>query len=152
VGVKKGGIKMNPRKALLVMGMVAALFMVLPAVQAMAGVEPPDPNSGEKIVGPEMWGVVVIDGTVSPIRATLRVKKVDGCNIDTDPQTAEMTSSPVTAGDVLYFRLAPGSVFGLSCQPIITKVKNFKVDDDLVSFDCQIKFIVTDDALTECPQ
>jgi hypothetical protein len=62
---------------------------------------------------------------------------------------ATLGTSVTSPEQVLYFRLASGSVFGLPCEPIITKVKNFKIDGDLVSFDCQIKFIVVGDA-TEC--
>lgn len=116
--------------------------MGLPAGQVMAGWEGIPPDTGEKLVGPEMWGVVIIETTTKA--ATLRVKKIEDCAVDTDPQKATLSSTPASAADALYVRLGSGTVFGLPCIPIITQVKNYKDDtvDGLITFDCQIKFVV----------
>ena len=95
-----------------------------------------------------MWAV----GVVAPTYATLRVKKIDDCNVDTAAQTMVVTGIPLSEADILNVRLTKGSLFGLpNCTPIITKVKNFKIENNLVSFDAQIKFVVgTDYPGTEC--
>jgi hypothetical protein len=142
---------MKLRKVLFAIGMVAVFVMTFPAGNVMCAVEPQPPGEGEKIVGPEMWGVAIMDKQGGS--ASLRVKKVDGCDIDTDPQIVTGLNLELVTSErwVLYFRLTPGSVFGLPCEPIITKVKNFKIDGNLVSFDCQIKFVISaDDPRTEC--
>ena len=142
---------MKLMKASLAMGTVLLFVFMAPAGQVMGGFEPPNPNAGETIAGPVMWGVAVIAdmGTAGTI-GTLRVKKIDGCDISTDHQrVAGLQNLPSGEEDVLYYRLEAGTVFGLPCVPIITKVKNFKTDGSLVSFDCQIKFVVTDGS-SEC--
>ena len=133
---------MNARKLFLAVGLVVAVAIGVSAGQAMAGFEGQPPSAGEKIIGPEMWGVVIINTTST--MTTLRVKKIEDCLVDTDPQQGTVPSVPGSEADALYFRLASGSVFGLPCTPIITQVKNWKDDetDGLISFDCQIKFVV----------
>ena len=133
---------MKARKLFLAVGLVVAVAIGISAGQAMAGWEGQPPIAGEKIIGPEMWGVVIIDTTSNA--ATMRVKKIEDCAVDTDPQKAALSSAPGSEADVLFIRLQASSVFGLPCTPIITQVKNWKDDtlDNLISFDCQIKFVV----------
>jgi hypothetical protein len=139
----KGGMTMNNRKFFLSAMLVFLAVMGFPAGQVMAGWEGQPPDAGEKLIGPELWGVVMID-TAIPVVATLRVKKIEDCAVDIDLQKASLLSAPANPADALNFRLTPGSVFGLPtrCTPIITKVKNYKEDTGLISFDCQIKFVV----------
>lgn len=139
---------MSFKKALLACGLLLVFSVGFTAPQAL-GWEP-DPPDGEKIIGPAMWAVGVCDETGSPY-ATLRVKKIEGCDVDTDPLTqTSLPACPNSEGDILNLRLT-GSVFGLTCTPIITKVKNFKLDGNLSSFDVQIQFVVPDtDPRTKC--
>ena len=139
---------MSLRKKLMVLVLMTAITVTF-SVDTVIGREPPIPGS-EKLVNPKMWAVgIVTDTGTAGFVATLRVKKIEGCNVDTDPQiNTALTALPVSAEDILYFRLAPGSVFGLcpAHEPIITKVNNFKIDGNIVSFDCQIRFVVPDTA------
>jgi len=130
---------MNLKKAFVMGGLMVALVMGISVVQVYAG-EPTPPNDTEKIIGPTMWAVGVVDCD-STNSATLRVKKIDGCNVDTDAQSIQVTGCPTSEADVLNVRLQ-SSVFGLPCQAIITKVKNFKNEGSIVSFDAQIQFVV----------
>jgi len=142
---------MNLGKLFLVAGLTVVMVIIGPASLVMAGYEGQPPTASEKLIGPEMWGVVIIE-TGSKL-ATLRVKKIEDCVVDTDPQKTTLTSVPTSAGDALFIRLSSGSVFGLGCTPIITQVKNYKHDtgDGLISFDCQIKFVVPlADPRTKC--
>jgi len=119
------------------------MFIASPATMVL-GAEPPPDYDNFKIVGPTMWAVGIVN--CNGLSATLRVKKIDDCIVDTDPQTADLTVCPEQPSDILYYKLPQGSVFN-KCnspnhQPIITKVKNFKIDNNLVSFDAQINFVV----------
>jgi hypothetical protein len=149
----KGGINMSLKKTFLIVGLMVALVMGISAAQVYAG--EPAPGADEKIIGPTMWAVGVVDCSSTPF-GTLRVKKIDGCNVDEDALSGEgtelgITVCPENAAQVLYARLPQGSVFGLQCVPIITKVKNFKNEGSIVSFDAQIQFVVpAADPRTEC--
>jgi hypothetical protein len=131
---------MMVKKVLLILVGIMMVIVIGPVGLVMGG-EPSPPGSGEKIVGPTMWAVGICDDNASLV--TLRVKKIEDCNVDTDPQSATL-SCPTSASNVLYYRLGLESVFGRcpAYEPIITKVKNFKVDGSLVSFDAQINFVV----------
>ena len=138
---------MSFKNALLVSGLIAAIFFINPAADVLAR-EPAPPTDAEKIIGPTMWAVGVVACGTTPY-ATLRVKKIEDCNVDTDPLAGSGTElgfggCPASQSDVLYVRLPQGSVFGLdsTCEPIVTKVKNFKTDGNTVSFDAQIQFVV----------
>jgi hypothetical protein len=137
----KGGTNMGLKKAFLIGGLMVALITAIPGAFVFAG-EPAPPSDAEKIIGPTMWavGVVECDSTNA---ATLRVKKIDGCNVDTDAQSVgSITACPASEADVINVRLLQGSVFGLPCEAIITKVKNFKNEGSIASFDAQIQFVV----------
>ena len=138
------------KKALLACGLMLVLSVGFVASPVFGGIEPPLPGS-EKIVGPAMWAVGVVFNCGGSAVGTLRVKKIEGCDIDTDPQQVTDLNCPTVASDALWYRLEQNSVFSADipaiCQPIITKVKNFKNDttdptNPIVSFDAQIKFVV----------
>jgi hypothetical protein len=137
---------MKIKKTFFIIGLITMITILIPAAPVFGGIEPPLPGS-QKIVGPEMWAVGIITDLGSGIVATLRVKKIEGCNVDTDPQIeTNLPALPQSSTDIIWFRLESGSVFGLcpiaGHQPIITKVKNFKNEGSIVSFDAQIKFVV----------
>jgi hypothetical protein len=134
---------MKKGKSLGFVLIVAVLTMFVLSSSAWAG-EPP--TGGEAIQGPALWCVVVLDCTND--WASMRVKQVCDCNVKTQAWAVSWAADcPDDAGDVLYYRLSL-SVEGcdgnpISGTPIITKVKNFKVESTgVVSFDAQIKFIV----------
>ncbi len=145
---------MNLKKALLACGLMVVLICTITATQAL-GAEPWDP-SGDKIIGPTMWAVVVVDcSEANNPFYTLRVKKIEGCDVDTDPLTGVgigdgILGCPPSEADVLYFAI--GNVFTYNCPAIITKVQNFNNSKPgVVSFDAQIKFYVSDaDPREEC--
>jgi hypothetical protein len=134
---------MKGRSLIFVMFVVVLSIVVLSS--SAWAMEPP--IGGESIQGPALWGVVVIDCTNN--LASLRVKQVCDCNVKTQAWTMAWTADcPDDAGDPLYFRL-DFSIEGCDSNPIpgtpiITKVKNFKVESltGVVSFDAQIKFVV----------
>lgn len=130
---------MDFRKVFFVAGMVALFIVLSPQTQSFA-VEPPAPPSGAVIQGPEIWGTVVIDCTA--LRATLRVKKIENCDVDTQAIITNVTGCPDAERDILYFTMAPNTIFGITATPIIMKVKNFKIETGggAVSCDVQIKF------------
>jgi hypothetical protein len=150
-GYLKGGTNMNLKKTFLVGGLMAALIIATPGLSVFAMEPAPDPEV-EKIIGPTMWAVCVINTEGGA--ATLRVKKIDDCNVDTDPQVATVPVAGLSESTILYYRLTEGvfpSDFESTCTPIITKVKNYKEDGDLVSFDAQIQFVVPNGyTYTEC--
>ena len=146
---------MNLKKSLLAVGLILVLICAIPVTQAL-GAEPGDEYdpSEDKVIGPTMWAVVVVDCAGTPFY-TLRVKKIEGCDVDTDPLTGVGTGSgipgcPASEADVLNFEI--GNVFNYSCPAIITKVKNYNDSKtSVVSFDAQIKFYVLDtDPREEC--
>jgi hypothetical protein len=148
---------MNDKKArLLMIGLIAVLSIFLSAPHVLAGEPAPD-LSQYKIIGPTMWAVGVVDCSNVPF-STLRVKKIEDCDVDTATLSLAgafqgITGCPGSAQQVLYYTLAPGSLFGLSteCEPIITKIKNWKDEGTAVSFDAQINFLVDINyAGTEC--
>jgi hypothetical protein len=140
---------MMVKKALLIL--VGMMMMVITGpVSLVMGGEPSPPGSGEKIVGPTMWAVGIVNCPAGGgISATLRVKKIEDCDVNTDPQYTILNACPEQVSHLVYYQLTPGSVFSQcpSYNPIITKVKNFKIDGDLRSFDAQINFVVPIDQL-----
>jgi len=149
---------MKIKEVLFIAGLIALFTIAIPIAPVLGGIEPaPDP-ANYKIVGPSMWAVGVIKGCgTGAIIGTLRVKKIEGCDVDTDPQAITDITCPLSGSNILFYRLPPGSVFGRcpSYEPIITKVKNFKNEGDIVSFDAQIQFVVpisaSDDVCTTVP-
>ncbi|MBT8334166.1 MAG: hypothetical protein KJP19_07010 [Deltaproteobacteria bacterium] len=139
---------MKVRKVILVLVAIIMVTIAVPFSLVMGG-EPSPPGDGEKIVGPTMWAVGIVNCNSDV--ATLRVKKIEGCDVETDPQSTTVNGCPDQVSSLVNYRLLQGSVFG-RCDypnhfPIITKVKNLKSDGVLRSFDAQINFIVPDTAL-----
>jgi len=143
-------------KNLVMVGSLIALWMLVGAVLQGSASEPP---GGAPVIGDtEIWGEVVINcggcGSFANY-ATLRVKRVVDCNINTKGViwTSETNVCPaggLTETDVLgmYFNLDLSDM-GITGKPIIMKVKNFKREaapnDSIYSFDAQIK------GCTNCP-
>jgi hypothetical protein len=130
---------MDLKKAALVAGMVMFLFVLSPQAPTLA-IEPPAPPPGAVIQGPELWGTLVVDCSTS--RATLRVKKIENCDVDTQAIITNVNGCPDNERDILYFTLGTGTIFNINATPIIIKVKNFKIEagGQAVSCDVQIKF------------
>jgi hypothetical protein len=133
---------MRTVKIILVMSLLAVF--VMPISLVLGGGEPPDPNSST-IVGPELWGVGVVD-CGSPGRATIRIKRVNDCQVDTQAIVLPVVICPASEDDLLW-QTWEVTLFGINTDPtnmtpIITKVKNFKAEQggNIVSFDAQIKF------------
>jgi hypothetical protein len=141
--IKKGGITMKTVKMILLMSLLIVFLM--PATQVLAGGEPPNSDM-YTIEGPALWAVGVIDcGT--PVKATLRIKSIDGCQVETQAIVLSPANCPASENDLLW-KTWEVTLFGInpdpaSMTPIITKVKNFKSEAAVVSFDAQIKFRTT---------
>ena len=121
-----------------IIGLVIGLALVVPWSLAWSGGEGTPPAAG--VSGPEIWGVVVIDCSIE--RATLRVKTIDNCVVETDAFLEQWPEAlcPATVAQVLWTELSIDlSGMGITGTPIITKVKNFIVKGDVVSFDAQIR-------------
>ena len=147
---------MKTRKQVMVGSLIAVWMLVAPALQVSA-MEPP---SGDPVTGDtEIWGEVVVDcggcGDFSNY-ATLRVKRVVDCNIETQAVIWTSSSDVCPSGGLtetnvlgMYFPTLDLSDMGITGKPIITKVKNFKREaspnDNIYSFDAQIK------GCTNCP-
>jgi len=146
---------MNRRIVLMMIGIMAVLILLGSASAVLAGNEPQPPMGAEKIIGPTMWAVGIIDSTgTAPFKAIFRIKNVEDCEVNTlalDQSNAVLpiNNLPAGPGDIEYVRINADAIFGLPCQGIITKVKNFKIDGIWYSFDAQIQFLTTGDE-TEC--
>ena len=138
---------MNLKKMLFVFGFVAALAMVTPVSQVLAGggIEPP---ANATIQGPEIWGEVTVycSPSVHDV-ATIRVKRVVNCNVEAqafiDPDwpfgCSDDPNSP------LKWSLPAGTqFFDIAGTPFINKVKNYtknaQGDGFIYSFDAQFMF------------
>jgi hypothetical protein len=119
-----------------------AYFVLLAfGLQAWAGNPPPE---SPVIEGPEYWGVVVIDCNKNT--ATLRVKRVVDCEIQTQALIEDYGAYPICASELtstdLLHQWVHGILFEELGKPIITKVKNFKKDGGVYSADVQIQFCI----------
>jgi hypothetical protein len=134
---------MRIKNIFLFIGFVALLMFSVAAAPALAGggFEPPPP--GATILGPEIWGVIVIYCGGNDL-ATVRVKRVVDCNVETDalvePNWA--LGCPANASVLEGQSLLPGTTFfGLTDRTaFINKVKNFNNQGTVVSCDVQFKF------------
>lgn len=136
---------MKPQKCLYIaLAAALALLVMVPPVFAGGGIEPPPP--GATITGPEIWGVVVMNcPSGGDIFATVRVKRVVDCNTETEAKADPAwpaVDCPAAVADVEGQSLKPDGTtfFGLPGTAFINKVKNFKKQGDVVSFDAQFKF------------
>lgn len=136
--MKKGSL-------LILTGMLAMIITMMPAAQVLGNEAPVQApiGAGEKLIGPVMWAVGVVNANNI---GTLRVKRINDCAVTTQALSIGLTGTPTEESDVIWARLPVGSVFGLCAnstgQPIITKVKNFVLDDGIASFDAEIQFVV----------
>ena len=138
---------MNFKKAKAFIGLAAiltALSLLIPCSQSLAGggIEPPPP--GAIIEGPEIWGVVVMycgPGVGDDI-AAVRFKRVVDCNVETEALVDlgwALECPPDEAGAAGHTLPEGTTVFG-KATPFINKVKNFKIEGNIVSFDAQFKY------------
>ena len=133
---------MKLRKIVFVVGLMAIFAMLTPGSQVWAGAGPEPPEEGATIHGPEIWGVVVFDCSVRQL-VILRLKRVVNCVVSTEAYVeAWPFGCPADAAAALGFGPEPGSIsfFGLPGTPYVTKVKNFKIEGTLRSFDAQFMF------------
>ena len=152
---------MRIRNIILIAGLVATLVMAVPPSQIWAGgPEGTPPGAGYKLVGPEIWAVIVLYCDQGEV--VVRAKCIENCIVDTQAVIKEISSvclvgdppnTPIEASDMIYQRLGvSGELFGIPGIPIVTKVKNFKKTIDasienlgtFYSFDAQIMFVVPD--------
>jgi hypothetical protein len=136
--------------------------LLVPAAQLWAGTEGGSPPDWEKVTGPEVWTTVVVHCILDPAEPNflaIRAKRIQDCNVITQglvwyPGDALLPACPNNSTPFLYQRLAPGMIFPgdpdipQSFKPIVTKIKNFKVDsyadagaNATLSFDAQVKFV-----------
>jgi hypothetical protein len=141
---------MDIRRVFVVVGMLAALAMLISVPHAMAtgGIEPPP--EGAVITGPELWGVVVVFCHPGiPDFGAVRVKRIVGCNAEmqavADPNWP--LGCPADADGATGHSLPEGTTFfNIPGTAFINKVKHFKVDPEpvtggtVVSFEAQFKF------------
>ena len=89
-------------KAILLLGAIFTVIAVMgTGAQVFAGPEIPYNNTGT-IVGPELWGVIVIDCEANHV-ATLRVKRVVDCNVETQAVVAPVSGCPADETSVLHW-------------------------------------------------
>jgi hypothetical protein len=119
---------------------VSLVAILMAAGQVGAGSEGKlPPGSEATISGPEIWGVVVLD--CSRDMATLRVKRINNCDVETEAVMVPWVTCPVTAADPVNVYLDGVNLtsMGIAQTPIITKVKNFEIQGNIASFDVQIR-------------
>jgi len=138
---------MNLKKMLSIVGWVGVAALICMVSQPMAGVGP-EPPTGATIQGPEIWGEVIVYCSPSvPDVATVRVKRVVDCNVESqsliDPNwqfgCSDDPNSP------LKWSLPAGTqFFNIPGTPFINKVKNYtkniQGDGAIYSFDAQFMF------------
>ena len=130
---------MKLRKIVLVVGLMTVFTMLTPGLMVWAGGGPEPPPPGATIHGPELWGVVVVDCDRQLL--TLRLKRVVNCVVSTESYVEAWSfGCPENATAPLDFGLGSMNFFGLPGTPYVTKVKNFKIEGTLRSFDAQFMF------------
>lgn len=136
---------MHNKKVLFISGLIVTLALLVVCGPVWAGGNEDPPATGT-IVGPELWGVMIIDCGQNIL--TLRVKRIVDCNVQTQAfvDANYGLGCPANATTPLWRKLG-GTLFDINpnpavMDPIITKVKNFKQEpgQDLYSFDVQLKF------------
>jgi len=121
---------------------IFALLISTPQVMAGAGIEPPP--EGAIFEGPEIWGVVVMEcgPSVGDDTAAVRFKRVVDCNVETQAivDAGWALECPPDAAGAAGHTLPEGTIVFGKATPYITKVKNFKKEGNIVSFDAQFKY------------
>jgi hypothetical protein len=157
--------KMKIKNFYFIAVLMTLATMLGAATLVWAGAEGGAPDDLASATGPEVWATVVVRCDPSfPNFIALRVKRIKDCNVQTqalvlyDGQLA--SGCPASGNAFLWQELASGSIFpddddiNQAWTPIVTKVKNFQVDDEAgpiadppgwstatLSFDAQIKFL-----------
>jgi hypothetical protein len=142
------GVKMMDLKKVFFIAAVTLLVFPLIVVPAMAG-GTPGPPQGLTIVGPELWGVVVVTCGEPPIRATLRIKQIDAdCNVAKQAHFLDFDGDTCPVEDNVWYRqltpvtLTDTSGNAIAGTPIFVRIKNFETESNgTISFDALIKFI-----------
>ncbi len=130
---------MMVRKSLLILVCVAMMVLAGSAFTAMAG-GGPEPPAEAVILDDVVWGVAVIHCTGGV--ATIRVKKVDSqnCVVATEAVVDTAWEGGCETEDQLIGESFGISFFNIQGTPFISKVKNYKKEGNILSFDAQIKF------------
>ena len=140
----KGAKEMEIRKIFLLAGMLAALTLLIPASQALAGGGAEPPPEGAIFEGPEIWGVVVMfcGPSVGDDIAAVRFKRVVDCNVETEAlvDLGWALECPPDEASAAGHSLPEGTTIFGKATPYITKVKNFYKEGNIVSFDAQFKY------------
>jgi len=138
-----------------IVGFMACLIVVGFSTNVFAGAgEPPSAAnlSAGTIDGEGAWAVVVVEITSSNyINATMRVKRIVGCDVEVEtltyPSLATCDPDPNDGNcpnSADYFKnfcfMSAGLFGGDILNPIITKIKNPDTSNpSIISFDAQIK-------------
>ena len=135
---------MNLRKTVVIIGLAAILAALTPCPQALAGGGAEPPPDGVIYEGPEIWGVVVmlcLPG-LNNDTVTVRFKRVVDCNVETETlvDLGFALECPPDEASAVGHTLPEGTTVFVKATPYITKVKNFKKEDNIVSFDAQFKY------------
>jgi hypothetical protein len=151
----KGAKMMNLRKIILITA-VALVIVPLTAIPTLAGTTPGPPTDGT-IVGPELWGVVVVT-CPAPNIGTLRIKQIDAnCNVFKQAHWLDFSDVGCPVEDNVWYRELPtvklravdGSIINdtnSGLTPIFVRIKNFETETTTevagtISFDVLIKFV-----------
>jgi hypothetical protein len=133
---------MKLRRIVFFVGLMAIFAMLTSGSLVWAGGGPEPPPPGANIHGPEIWGVVVFDCARELV--ILRLKRVVNCVVSTETyvETWDNFGCPNNAADALGSGPEEGSMtfFSLPGTPYVAKVKNFKIEGTLRSFDAQFMF------------
>ena len=129
-------------------------FIFFTAIAVLAGFAsygwaggPENPPTTGSIIGPELWGVMIVDCGARNL-VILRVKRIVDCNVQTQTFIEDLGILGCPADEttplwrqlgVTLFDINPNPA---AMDPIITKLKNFteETGQNLYSFDVQIKF------------
>lgn len=96
---------------------------------------------GGTIGDKEVWGVVVLNCAGNAAYGTLRVKSVENCVVAKDAEAFTFTlGCPADEAGFVNLVFFDANLFsGEIVHAVITKVKNFDQNGDIISFDAQIK-------------
>ncbi len=130
---------MNLKKNMIIVGLCAVMVLAGSGFTAMAG-GGPEPPAEAVILDDVVWGVAVIRCTGGV--ATIRVKKVDSqnCVVATEAVVDTAWEGGCLTEDLLIGESFGISFFNIQGTPFISKVKNYKSEGVILSFDAQIKF------------
>ena len=134
------------KRPLLFTGLLALCALFASGLVANAYEDPPETGT---IEGPELWAVIVIDCGAQNA-ATMRVKRIVGCNVEVQAASQSWTQCPGDASAPLYQRFETLTLFDINPNPavkhpIITGIKNFQEEPggiNVYSFDAKLMFYV----------